>query len=503
MTKSKHKPKKRYTDISQFNLKTATHTGGVTGSKKVIGQDSQDYQLKPSIKDNKFLRRAKARDTDRENFGEFLSSAVGKSLIPNSDGFEFTPEVSLVYDRKKKQCLVASRYLKNVQGTLDDYAKKHGAKAKGKENFVTITSDSKAPSKDSFDVTGDDKKLLRQDLTKSIALSALSGDHDINPGNMLVVTDTKGQDRIVRIDFGHAFNDLLNAPKVFGGQVRNSNNRILDFFNRGNVAHVDPSRRISKLWASYEGIVPSQDMVDALKEISGSGKYKEGLKIAKQSFKDLIIDLETNSDSKSKALLAHIVKSLAEINNNIATNKSKEINSLKIVDPHKVLDKTFETLDTFYKDGQKQTIDTAKLMQLQIDIDRMILSQKKGQDLDATLTQDIKDRYQELTKIPGIGRKYNQGLMWVKSNRYNKAFKGTLDEFISERSKNLGLATSQNKNLQVIFKVSKDSPLQKTLGMVKSKLSRFKIKAVKGKKYINALSSRRAIQSKTYKSREK
>ena len=104
-------------------------------------------------------------------------------------------------------------------------------------------------------------------LARAIAISAIVGDYDVNTGNMLVIQpEGQAEPTIGRIDFGHAFNDLLNAPKKMGGEVRERKHPIFDFFNRTNVASF-PKGSISKVWRDYVGLVPSSLLADALYQI--------------------------------------------------------------------------------------------------------------------------------------------------------------------------------------------------------------------------------------------
>ena len=96
-------------DYNKFDLTTAADSGGVTGSKRVK-MDDKNYQLKPSIKDNALKRRIKANWTDRENYGEVISSKIARSILI-TDSFEAAPNVSLVYDKVRKRTPVASKYL--------------------------------------------------------------------------------------------------------------------------------------------------------------------------------------------------------------------------------------------------------------------------------------------------------------------------------------------------------------------------------------------------------
>lgn len=219
-------------DYNKFDLTNAADSGGVTGSKRVK-MDGKNYQLKPSIKDNALKRRVKANWTDRENYGEVISSKIARSILI-TDSFEAAPNVSLAYDKVKKRTPVASKYLEGDKvRTLDKFIEERtDIKLKDKQHIKFVDGSRKKgganPKKREYDISGPANAALRKDIAKGIAGSIINGDHDINPGNFVVVTKD-GQDRAARIDFGHAFNDLLNTSKAFGGTVRNKDNQVLDF----------------------------------------------------------------------------------------------------------------------------------------------------------------------------------------------------------------------------------------------------------------------------------
>jgi hypothetical protein len=434
-------PISSYLDNSEFDHTQSKGVGGLTGSKKVPLKNGQDYQLKPSIVDNSFMRKTKAGGMDRENFGEFISAAVGCAVMNTEGKTNLVPEVYLVHDKEHRKVKIASKYLEGVEGNLNDYAKKQDIKVKGR--FVKVTTNP-MPKGECLDLSGDndDKKIQRQDLAKALAISAFSGDHDVNPGNMLALKDTNGKTRIARIDFGHAFNDLINAPKMFGGTLRNEENKILDFFNRDEIAHIKPNHRESKLWASYNGIIPSDELATALKEISESQNAKKGLDNAKAGFEklmDVIINSEPKNPEANKKELDHIVNSLIAINNNVSENK---LNAKKL--SHKAaFNKVFDNLGKYYEQNQQQMKDVAKLVQMQADIDKVILAKKDGKEPDKELVQSVRTAYKELHDAPGIGLKdvngdFN-GIEWAKTTNGVPAFKGSLNHYMESRAKGFGV----------------------------------------------------------------
>lgn len=290
-------------------------------------------------------------------------------------------------------------------------------------------------------IGGKDDESLRKDLAKALAVSILSGDHDVNPGNMIVMKDKEGKSRIARIDFGHAFNDLLNAPKMFGGKVRNKDNQVLDFLNRETLSDLVPAKRQPKLWRDYKGMVPSSELAEAFKEMANSKSAQDGIAAAKKTFQDLVTDLNADPIGNKK-VLDHIKSSLATINNNVSDNK---INPKKLT-AQELLDQTFKNLGDFYSKGQNQMKEVAKLVDMQVKIDKVILDKKEGKSVDPALVSEIKGIYTELEKCKGIGIK-GKAIEWVKNDKDSKAFKGSLDEFIKKRSKDLGLDTVVTKDL--------------------------------------------------------
>lgn len=90
--------------------------------------------------------------------------------------------------------------------------------------------------------------------------------------------------------------------------------------------------------------------------------------------------------------------------------------------------------------------DVSKLMQLQVDIDKIIEGKKKGDEPTKEQIDQIKAAYAELEKAKGIGQK-GGGLEWVKTSASKAAHKGDLESYIMERGKQLGLKKELRKEL--------------------------------------------------------
>lgn len=441
-------------DFEKFRdfMVSAESSGGVTGSVRVKVGDNY-FQLKPSILDNPdFIRLMKAGGTDRENYGEVIASRIARAmLITNEKPFEAAPEVSLVYDKVNKRTPVASKYLKGDKvRTLNDFIKEQPATKYTPANnrHVTFVDGTKVKVKPGqYDISGEENKVLRQDIARGIAVSIVTGDHDVNPGNFVVVT-SNGENRVARIDFGHAINDLLNAPEEFGGGVRNKDNQVLDFLNREKLADIKFGS-ITKLWRDYPGMIPTQEMADAFKELSQSKEMEKGVEAAREDFLALLEEMQKNNDIEG---IAHLKNSLIAINNNISAN---EINPDIKIEPDKIINQVFDSICAFALENQRKMGDVSKLMQLQVNIDKMLEAKKRGYPLDAEIDgqveesieekieakiaaqiKEIEEQYAELTGKPGIGLGKNK-IRWIKTDANALAYEGDLASYIQNRSQQL------------------------------------------------------------------
>ncbi|MGL5742543.1 MAG: hypothetical protein ACRCXC_08315 [Legionella sp.] len=90
-----------------FNVSHSQSSGGVTGSKRVADKNDSTiyYQLKPSIQNHSLFKRIKAHGTDRENFGEFISSCIGRNIVRNIKTDGVIPQIELIYDEEKKRVM--------------------------------------------------------------------------------------------------------------------------------------------------------------------------------------------------------------------------------------------------------------------------------------------------------------------------------------------------------------------------------------------------------------
>jgi hypothetical protein len=416
-------------DISEFSesLKKAESTGGVTGSVCVESQGNK-HQFKFSILDllPVNLRRMKANGTDRENLGEVFSGRVAQSLLG-----ELAPEVSTVYDGTKKRIAIVSKYLDNVyKGTLDHYLTSLNGAFERKHARVVLQTQGNFISKEQQEKSAlylTEDSPLAESMADALAVSALLGDHDVNPGNMIVTQDpTTGELRVGRIDFGHACNDLLNAPKTLGGKLRDKQNPIFDFFNRKNVAGARRGGDPSKLWRDYEGFVPSVVLGEALMRLGRKQlELKHGLRAAKQEFFDLVDRIERNpNDKKSRT---HLIKSLDAMHHAV-TGQHLAPNALT----HNQMVECFKELDGFVLNNAKNAFKAGKMMKLQAEFNQAIKVM-----LDTPINKRDKDSYETLIKTwqnkfqeSGLMNQEDGRLPWFKTEKESEPFVGNVTEYV-------------------------------------------------------------------------
>lgn len=411
-----NKESKHFLDINKFVLTEPKPKDDVTGSEQVskagvtgskqVSKDGIKFQLKNTIFDAKTSRKLKAGSTDRENFGEVIAATVARSMLVDERTEEYIPDVSLVLDKENNKALIASKYIDKYIGTLDEMYDKDVRKHI-KISFAEEPTNTENVKKGHLYLGGNESKniLMRQEIAQALAVSALSGDHDINPGNMIGFKGKDGETHVARIDFGHAFNDLLNAPKTFGGVVRNNKNEIIDFFNRPNVAGF-PAPNTSKLWRDYESLIPSDELIDALKNV-GSKDHVRGLDEARANFQALWV----SADGK---LRKHIENSL------IAINNASGGQNIDLKSDSGIINQVFYNLRQYYTKRKTSMLQAAQLMEMQRDVDKFINGQDNVQ------LKDLRQQFKEYSKD-------NKHVEWLKTSKGSKPFQGTLEEFVVNR----------------------------------------------------------------------
>jgi hypothetical protein len=438
--------------IEQFNLGTAANSGGKTGSVQAPGPGGRLFQLKPSILDAGIVRRLVSQDLDRSNVGEVIACCIGRHLLSEHQ----VPEVSFVYDPRnprKKRIWVASQYLGDpAQGdkvqTLDDFARAQGVEGPETEPHVRFVGQNPGPGEyalyDSPDTPA--KQTLRQGIAQALVVSICLGDYDINPGNMMAITNKRrpgDPPQIARIDFGHSFLNLIRTFRVFGGQSRH-HNRVIDFFNRRNIGgkavKFDFSNfrfikigDLSKLWRDYAGMLPSVELVEALRGFAqDSGQIERGIEDAALALTQLLSKLEAEGDQQN---IQHLKKTLAALYNTISTPEISKA-MLERMPPEVLISRTLDGIRRFSIQNQKNMAEVADVMDLQFKIDALLKTEFPPYSAGAQ--KQIEDLYQQLVqKYSPDPLAHPQKIQWLKTTPNSRAVYGTLAEYVYTRTQQL------------------------------------------------------------------
>lgn len=398
-------------------------TGGVTGSYRIKIGDHY-YQYKASILDKRFwnMRRRKAHDTDRENLGEVIAACIAEAAL----GGQHAPEVLTHYNHTTKHIDVLSKYLSNVKGTIDDYcAQSQEALTDINRRHVLVTVLGEHETKYPSFVTPVGWQMkphtpAAKTLAEALAISAIIGDHDVNPGNMVVMAEKGELPEIGRIDFGHAFNDLLNAQSQLGGKIRDMENPIFDFFNRNNVAGV-PTGSMSKVWRDYNGIVPSNVLGDALIKIGGEKQAAllTGVEKAKEEFNALFNKLSEENDEASKI---HVLASFNAIHEAITGDKLERRDT-----PEATLNHFFGVIGGFILKNAENAILAGRMMKYQANLRQALSENITELDLETFIKT-----WEAQLAAEGLGDEAGHVICpWFKTKpTRTKVFRGTVEEYI-------------------------------------------------------------------------
>ena len=389
--------------------------------------------------------------------------------VADRDPPELIPRICLVYrcdetgpKAGKVRIQIASRYLKSTGGgsppSLDEYGKHRahslgfrGAireRAKGKEAFININAKAEncfaigeketipRPILDiSCNPTSFDRRnsILRTDLAKAIAFSSLVGDHDVNPSNMMVITH-EGENRIARIDFGHAFNDLLMPTKFYAkvnGGAKRYQNWIQDFLNRETIINLNPFRQITKLWESYNGVTPSVELYTAFNDIlDNHGRLGLGIDNARKSFVHIIDIIHRQpltkvSDKNKKIIVTHILESLSRIGQNFIDKNysiAMKSTSLRSTTPGAIISSFFEDLQAAFQIRLEEVARVQMLLHVQILINNHITN-----NLELVIPPDVVRISRDLKTKDGK-------IIWFKMRNNEPAFIGTPEEYFAHES---------------------------------------------------------------------
>lgn len=337
-------------------------SSGKSPSEPMLDSEGITYQVKRSnsIKPERSLVGLDPDPSD--SIGEFFASVFAKEIAPliygaeAAESRELSPEVKLVIDETGHEVRLASKYLNMVpkvegetperelkrtrfQGvTLDQVLEGKIEASSGKKEKLghpileartsSLRSDEKKTLSmgSSFECSAFKDRdgstptitLDKKQLYQALKISLLLGDHDVNPGNLFVVydKDTKSTN-ICRIDYGHAFNDLIKNWSFGRGHtpsLEKGRYSVLDALNRQNI-----NGGPSKFKRDYRGVIPDIEFAEVLR--AGSEGLEQKLDIAQGKCLTAIESLIETGDDK---IVSSTKKALQTLCSRIGVEKPPE-----------------------------------------------------------------------------------------------------------------------------------------------------------------------------------
>lgn len=424
---------------------------GQSASCRVRDATGHLYQLKDPIVGQSFAKQVRAKLTDRENIAELAAGTLVRAFVSAED-FYLYPEITAYYNHDNPdfylgQFYIASKYLEGDSGgvrNLDEYVNENlpsnqsvNTKRKHAKFFAgtEIQTEVKAIGLDSAMM-----KPLRKWICKALVNSAILGDHDINPGNLMVVT-LYGRTRVGRIDFGHSFNDLLNTYEIFGGGLREQQSPVKDFINRETIGGPNLLKQgsQSKLWRDYQGLVFTHDMAEALldAEYITAAQIDRGMQDIVDKLDQLMLEMRQYPENNEP--LKRLVASTAAIYANI-TGKELDPSCDAIL-------MIAEAMGNFVKKNRDDAILTGRLMKMQLKVRELVACGFSNQEI---VTEILRDRLDSNTF-------HSPTLTWIKESEHTKPFVGNGYAFIQhcrkEYVENRRLRRLKAPNLLHLYRV--------------------------------------------------
>ncbi len=232
---------------------------------KVLGANAQGLGATARLT----LEAKRAFKGDTEVTAEVIAARFAKAMAEvAAPGLGLVPDVEPLFDDVSGKFALTSAYVKGSLGNLDQFFDTTMAAQPGR-GHVQIKFDASGVSLARAGKYVPLGEAAAKDIIRHLLDSARIGDHDVNPGNFLVV-ERGGELRIARIDFGHAGNDLVASAHMnhgARGAGGTGENRSIDFFTRERVLGGQ-----SKIQRDFPGVMDSPLFREILEERAAAGK---------------------------------------------------------------------------------------------------------------------------------------------------------------------------------------------------------------------------------------
>ncbi len=420
---------------SWFTNKTKT-TGKSPSSRGEI--DGIKHQIKRS-NSTKNWRRWFGYDPDPSDLiGEYVASKIAEEIAPSvfensglSTGAELSPKVELILDEKMRELKLASKYLNDGQPnfvgcTLDEVWKgslSDGQKVEGhcviypESGQRTLPKDLDRAIKCGEEITTkmgrEEVKLTleKNQIFQALKLSFLLGDHDVNPGNIYVIYDkTSKKSQICRIDYGHAFGDLIkkwgrgrdHSPNISEGR-----GCVLDALNREKI-----NGGKSKLSRDYRNLIPDHEFAAILRKEIDENSLSSSITHCRKELSEFY----SHQGNKLGGLKNKITKCFSTLCSKMGFGKERGI------------DIALQRTETYVKKNAEEMKSIANLVDIQAYVKDAANS--KISPMDALKKID------SLYKADSLylqDKSFHDEIEWVKTDQDKKPAKCSLFEYIQQK----------------------------------------------------------------------
>lgn len=421
---------------------------GYTTQLKYSSASLSPKGLKQQVK--ALARREFGYDPNKSDIiGELFASALSQEFLPKiNDGPERSPEVFPALHNETKSILIASKYLnagskRYVSMDFDNLSTAIYINPENKHPLV-VNSETETKRTDILKLGHTHKAKIgekvvdvtvdKRQLCDILAVSLALGDHDLNPGNLFLTYDTiTGKSHLGRIDYGHAFNDLiknwgpkaLHTPKVDNIEERGF---CLDSLNRAAV-----NGSPSKFLTNFQGLIPDIEFANALRRHEEASKKIDS---AIFKMKDHIDKIYATEDE-------HVIKQLQEAMGTLLEKMGKpfveytESEKLLLLNAttdkesiwakrNILINRVLNEVRGFVETNLEEQMSLGNVMEVQVIVDKMLTGKATPEDM-----LKVKELYDSDKRYLKGG--LDKPIEWIRISKEAGIFSGNLQEYIQYR----------------------------------------------------------------------
>ncbi|MFI4984240.1 MAG: hypothetical protein ACHP6I_03490 [Rickettsiales bacterium] len=462
-------------------------TGGATNSKKFsvkVGETTRDAQSKKSTFGDPKRAMTGVQTNYSDVVAEIIASCIAaKAMNGRTDGVEVSPITApVVYESRALNASkigMYSVYLNSdkdyITRTYDQFFDDMGGTYETKPRFILPDKEKKHVTVN-FDSAADKTELLKKgelvagvdykykkaatvkldkyEIAKSMKMSLCLMDHDVNPGNMMVmINPISGQSIDGRIDYGNAFNNMIK-PLAIRGYKKNGQGVL----HALNIDKINDRAGTPKFWRDYKNVCLDEKFIKAFREDNIiPSDVTEGLNEARKQLKGIVNKGDNGMNTDLETALKEIIKNIegVEYKPQANTNGGTKENRL-----YHFIDHALGQIETKVLANIEEAKSVGNLLKIQSLVDQVLKDTGKKMNIDDVI-KEIADLYAG-DKGYLLDKKVADEIQWVRvewsdDKVKNQPFKGTLSGYIVARSTVVGINGERlNRLVSGIAAISED-----------------------------------------------